>query len=482
MPYDPVTGDWYDDELDAVSSLYGGATNRFMPGLGIGPLFPGDYNKYGEMEPYEQADVNQQFSGLKSLLQVLKDPYFNQMVSTETGADVFPYEQLAMPGNPFMGGMDLPMGGMGGGGGGGYGGGGYGGGAVQPFITPNIEWARGSNDPVMQTIVQQMDRNVDPFTVKQMLAASPETDQNQLDVYNEAIDTLYDEKGKAMIAGAQMGGAGGMPQLQPNALQQQVAKWGGMNPLAQYGPGNMPSDIDVNQYLQQAPDTTGMDRRLREAERGALYREEPSPQAGVNQQIEDLVARSSGSPMASAVPTTSLTRALSKRRGQRGTIELTNPAPALSPREEEVRANALRTYGLGGAIAPEDRGITASVNPEMLAMNRTTGTTAAPPRWTRPGLIGGMTGGLFVRQPGEDEETFETERRGPGGRKMVTNRAGDLAQRLRAQRAGRPARTEAINQGIQQMIAADLAQRGRTPQRDALRAQMGYLRQMGIGV
>ena len=270
--YNPETNEWEDDGLDWVPEMYGGATSPMMPQLGMGPTLLGDYNKYG-MEPYEQGDANQQMTFVKNLLGLMYDPRMMHMIATETGADVFPYEQLATPGNPFMQGMDLPQQGMGGmGGGGGYSGGGGGG---QQFMTNNINWARGSTDPVMQTIVQQLDQDVDPWTVKNMLASSPETDQNQLDTYNEAIDTLWDEKGKAMIAGAQ---GGGFQQLQPNALQQQVAKWGVVNPLEQYGPGNLPADIDMNRYLP-APNTAGIDKRLRAAEQNAMYEAIPSKAA-----------------------------------------------------------------------------------------------------------------------------------------------------------------------------------------------------------
>ena len=65
---------------------------------------------------------------------------------------------------------------------------------------------------------------------------------------------------------------------------------------------------------------------------------------------------------------------------------------------------------------------------------------------------------------------------------MRTNQAGDLAQRLRKVRGESLQRAAAGNAALQQRIGADLAARGRTPQRDAQGLVMNYIRQMGIGI
>ena len=133
-------------------------------------FLPGDLSKSGEEEAYDSATMGRNLNQLQDILSIRRDPFFNYMVATETGADTFPYEQLVQPGNPWsMGGM----GGGGGGGGGGYGGGGGGGGM---FLTPNIDMARGSGDDDIQDIVAQMDKGVDPWTVKQQIRASGVTD------------------------------------------------------------------------------------------------------------------------------------------------------------------------------------------------------------------------------------------------------------------------------------------------------------------
>ena len=90
------------------------------------------------------------------------------------------------------------------------------------------------------------------------------------------MDTLYDEKGKAMIAGVQGGGG------DPSTLAETAAKWGVTDPLASYGPDTLPPELEQaigsNQFLMAK---AGDQMRLEDARKKALRDAEYQPLGGV---------------------------------------------------------------------------------------------------------------------------------------------------------------------------------------------------------
>ena len=135
------------------------------------------------MEPYEQADVNQGFTTFNNVRKALSDPMLNYLTAVQTGADTFDFGQLA------GGGMGMYGGGMGGGGMGG-GGAGY----QSVYTTPWSDSATASSDPFMKQIAVDIAANKDPGTIVLQLMERGDFDQDQLDVYSNAANQMFQER------------------------------------------------------------------------------------------------------------------------------------------------------------------------------------------------------------------------------------------------------------------------------------------------
>ena len=450
MPIDPVTGDWYDDEEEYSDFMFPGAQNPWLDPMA--PLSMGyDFNKYGEMEPYEQADMNQQLTGMKNIMALLGNPMMNYVNMVMNGADTF----------------DMDAFGAGAGaGGGGYGGGG-GTGAVAPVPTPYSDAMGMSGDPVEQGIYDAIvNGGQTPASYMAQLAGTDLTPED-LDAYGQAAEKLFMEQSNVRQQALQPA-----PQSE---MEQWLAKTGLPDPRALYGVGDtpLPADIDVggregsamamigygneqaNRYLKGATDEEKEVRKpVGLTPTGAL--------GGALDRAVDFVGDAGRAYRAEKDAADNGELGFFRNIAQqapagfdRSYFERPKPIPGIG----EVLADAVNgpnyedyyTPGEGVRSTPESNRATAQARFLKNAQGR-------------------------LRDERAQENRFMV--RGPDGKSRAMN-AGGAAANAR-QRAH--AIAEADKSSFNSIVAQELQKRGRTPARDRMQQQIAMMRSMGLGI
>ena len=196
------------------------------------PMAMGDLSSSGNPQATDVATQNRQFTAGDNIIQMLSNPYFNQMVAQLTGANTFDYSAFTPGGGVvgqnagfnvgpnFMGDGMTGVGGVpgaGGTGGSGSGGGGSGGksNGWDPYYDSSaLELAANSEDPVIAGLAGDIG-SVDKWTIKNQLrglkdksgALLSEVDPGKLDMYLSAVDDLdkaYTGKQKNDLLGQEM--------------------------------------------------------------------------------------------------------------------------------------------------------------------------------------------------------------------------------------------------------------------------------------
>jgi hypothetical protein len=235
--FDPESQQYIDDQTGEVVAnpyLYAGSQTPFIPGPGQDygqAVFPGDFNKYGGMEPLEGADVRNQFGQANDLMKLFKDPMWRMYTDTYMpGANTFDWMSAA--GQPTYGNAVVGRGG--GGGGGGLGAGGGAGGAVG---TPMLSGNYSPDDPATAPLfgIQQavLSGQQTPQIMLGLLGTS-ETDPDKLNFLKDAADQMVKEFNSAQQ---------GLPQT---AMQKYLEGIGAADVRLPYDETNLPGDVDMS--------------------------------------------------------------------------------------------------------------------------------------------------------------------------------------------------------------------------------------------
>ena len=465
---DPATGEWYDD---GEYTDFLGVGNRFL-----NPQLMGDLSKYGVPEATDIATQGRQLTNADKALDFIFDPrasYFNAVVNNQP---TFPFESLMQGqggvGDPMMmGGGGMGMGG-GGGGGGMYGGGG---GMDNDTIWANmyLNSVGQSQDPVLQTIYSDvMEGNLDPVSVKSQLLSSGIADQNQLDLYNDAVDKLF--TAKVNLQQGQMMGAGQPQQMPATQLGQIAGKWGTVNPLQGYSAENLPADALSDYGASLAPynkRAESFDAAQRKALQDAVYRNAPPTAAAAVAPVEEeeplirpeelarMETLKERNPEAWQRQVDMITR--NRRENRAGGNDWTGQLAWEKP--------------FGGVFSGPD--IEAKLGPGFAQQGGAPAAAVGGQPLPRGGggLLRGAVQG-FLHNEEADPLRYRTQ---GGGR---TNLAGKRAQYLQQRATGERENMAAADQWTRELASRRLAGQGRSPQRDAMQAQLNLLRQFGVGV
>jgi hypothetical protein len=409
---------------------------------------------YGEPVPPDIGTLGDQISIMQNLMDLRRDPFFNYAVAAETGAPTFNYDLLM--GNPTgLPGLDAAMGG---GGGGGYDTGGYdtsggysSGGGFTPelFTTDRMKTLRKSDDRNMNMIAELTRKGVDPGTIKMQLLDDMNTPGStitpeKLDIYNSAVDDAFTEY--TTFNRTQLQNKQGMAMAQQaapemNTLQEYFTGWGTPTPVP-YGPGNWPGDMAAN--IEANMPTAGEDVIRRNRKAMARLREE---------------ARYRPEGYALKTP---------EERGQ----EATAHAAALSAGPSAISGTS--PWG-GGFVPPPGPAEPYTPSTQTPGQNAFLSSAANAASGTWGGVFGGSGVSDMFGGNGWLAQRPET-----GGYEMNAP-----AQQLDWLRNQNQQYQQDINQAqrqYQNIIQGDIAESGRTPQRDAMNAQLNYLRSMGLNI
>jgi hypothetical protein len=549
--------DYYDDDVDYEA-------------LGDPFLMPdqfllGDLSKSGNPEAYDIATFGRQLDNEKKLNAILRDPFFNYRVATETGANTFPYEQLFQPGNPWLpdptglggsGGsqdynalmnlINMAMGGGapgsgGSGGGGSYGGGGGGnrfgqnmpdGGYLDEsgelvIDTPTVTSMLRSTNPDLQAAGRSLEAGYDPASViAKLYESTPDPELRTL--YADQVKEGFKE-----LSGASTGRNSWLSQQQQEALEgpgvgeaselgKTAAKWGVVDPLAQYGTDQMPLPDDVRTALAASQmDSQFNERMARKAEvnarvagRDAVYGQ---PGLGVRapQGAQGAIARAALGGPAKAVGPGFLDGGvdLDREGGPTRTVRQVAPGPLpesdypginlagglhpgfaepyRAPRNVETLNDPTIPFSQSGAEMPEPAPQAPERRGGWSGLDSPFGLSSAAQRMANPverNVTGfNPAGGAewWLNDKGIASRDIDQNPRAPiisrNGQRVRTNSAGVRSQREQQKadylRGPGPSQQQAIRDAYAGMV---MEQNGRTPQRDAMKATLDYLRRSGM--
>ena len=485
LMYDPITKEWYDDGSGEFggAGMFGGTTTPFMGGdlfnVGLG-----DWNKSG-MEPYEQADVNQGFTTFNNVRKALSDPMTNYMIAVQTGADTFDFGQLA------GGGMGM----YGGAGGGGGGGGGMGGGYQSVYTTPWSDSATASSDPFMKQIAVDVAAGKDPGTIVLQMMERGDFDQDQLDVYSNAANQMFQER--SGFQRNQLNPA----QPEQTAMQKWLAATGLPDPTEEYTPETLPADVmpDLNPALARYYKRfTDLDERAKKWAKDARYGPVPSADASADA-ASALPTEVNGIPIVRQTAADYQAKDTDwidkieelRRRGPGQAQRMTGMTPekwnAYLDRQLQLGRNGEGAGGGGGG------GITARSNIDAPAFNAMSaaGLNARAPSGVRGGgpLSLSAIKAQAAADAGEDDLRYTVPGSGApawapggGGGPRRTNLAGRVTARLQRKAQQERERAQRHQQDVGELAMLVAQKQGRSPARDRLNAQIQFMRSQGIGI
>lgn len=423
------------------------------------PQLPGDFSTYGTPQYSDAATNNRKLTGIKSMLAILANPQFNRMVSATTGADTLDYGALQGASSYVDPQTGMPLGGGGGAGGGAFGdgsGGGGGNGYTSVYTTPWSDAASRSPDPVVKGIFDAVSQGQDPATIKLGLMSTSQGDQAKLDVYNNTVDKVFGEQSgfqRNQLLGQAPGGGGSNPLM--TALQ----KSGLPNPATTYTADNLPPDIDTSGIDMIQTRNSMLADQYEQLHQNALRdmvhevaAKHPPGSLPSDPRTYDEFLRQGGQPAAPTGDNSNRNPNVLERVG--------GAAQHLPGAWDAVNAN------VGGRLASGAGGIfdfiTGKEPDQPSAPARVSGGWNALPSWTKT-RIG----------PQAQQQRWVPNQESP-----ATWQAHEYA------RAAQSARDKAAETGpgFRNLVANYITQQGRSPDRDALRAQMNFLRQMGLDI
>jgi hypothetical protein len=438
---------------------------QFNPWLPVQPGYVGPASlpdtSYGKVVPDDMSAVSDRLDLIQNLMDLRRDPFFNYAVAAETGAPTFNYDMLnGVPSG--LPGLDAALGFGGGGGGGGYSSsssgydssGGYssGGGGFTPelFTTDRMKTLRKSDDPNMNMIANLTRKGVDPGTIKMQLLDDMNTPGSsitpeKLEIYNGAVDDAFSEY--TTFNRTQLQNKQGMMQAQQgspgiNTLQEYFSGWGTPTPKP-YGPGNWPgdmqADIEANMPTAQADFIRRNRKAMAQLRPEARYRPE------------------------------GFGRDTPEENAQEATIH--NAAISAGP----SAVGGTSPWG-GGFVGPQGAGAvpyTPDYTPQQNAFLGDVGGAAS-------GAWGGMFGGGSSSNPFAGNSGWSAMRPETGEYEM--NAPAQQMDWLQNQNQQYRQDMNQAQQQYQNIIQGDIAESGRTPQRDAMNAQLNYLRSMGLNI
>ena len=442
--FDPESGEYYDDEQYFTEQQHPGSQQAFL-GNEMSPfVLPGDYNKYG-MEPYEQADVNQQLTGIKSMMNLWGNPLFALFSDAMGGTSTLDYNQFLNPGA--------------------YGGGGgqagnfqsvyaTGGAPYQTSFANSIINSKGA-DPLLKDYMQRIANGEDSTTLKLELLNSTEGDQNKLDMYSQAIDKAFDEKSNYDVAAAQQAGV-------QSPLQQQFAKMGLPDPTIPYTADTLPDDVDLS----------GSNAFLREARSGVRDLRDTARQAS---------------------QTGALDRLLAGRGGRSGLFGVAPPPePDTAPVVKDPYSGATTQFVGGQGYEPTSAGWEIGNMPTPEEQRQ--GITPPSQIGNKPALLRLLSAGAFDDPTPDEGNRFLGQGR-PAQAKgwdafgdkrgwfgQAANNRAEEGRKAQRTADARTKNLDTMDRNIRAMAARDLTRAGRTPVRQAMQDRIAMMRAMGIGI
>ena len=154
-----------------------------------------------------------------------------------------------------------------------------GGGYQSVYTTPWSDSATASSDPFMKQIAVDIAANKDPGTIVLQLMERGDFDQDQLDVYSNAANQMFQERSGFQRNQLNPG------QPEQTAMQKWLAATGLPDPTEEYTPETLPADVmpDLNPALARYYKRfTDLDERAKKWAKDARYGPVPSADASAD--------------------------------------------------------------------------------------------------------------------------------------------------------------------------------------------------------